>query len=1177
MPSLPEQLQSLISSSGLSEDIGGQIGTITSAASTLSSLIDSPPDEIDDLISGLTNISPSNVQLPDNFLSGFSDISNVIPSDLSNITGGLEEILSGIGDVVDLDVLDSIQDFIQCLQNLALLIEIDFSRFQFTSTDSTTEDSTETSSSSSSESASGESTSSESSGSGESSEGTSSEASGSEGEGAGSSSEASSSSTVEDSAAVSATKNISDLVGSLPTPFNAQNAVTFLRDLLQGIPRANAKMSHVPIYDDMLQLLNTSVQFSEMDVSGLQNHIQSTLTSLSTALDRDGLKPIHELSKLVSEIQTKTDFSLLSTQTSNVASGLEEIATALETSNISTIDSPLATVNGSLDLLLPQLENINSNLLNNELALFNQSLPQLNRALDQSMRRLQRLLKTPATADFFVIIDEVIQQGINQSGIQDLTSAVEDLFKNITDIVALLNASVVKDALGTVTSGLNTALDAFDTAMLQVTSTVSAVFDEVENALDVVDTENFRENVENALQEIQNTIETVIDQLFTPIRTAVSTAVNLIDTAVDSFDPEQIKTAIENIINQITAIFSSPEVMDAIQLIKSTIETVTEQIQAASFTPVVDGVVTGIDGVKDVFQLVEPSLLSDSLKQQIQSAIDGLPDDLEQPIDTLTSELAQLIEEGPKPLILQIQEPVESLALQLNEISPDKLIGNDLFKEYEKLLTDLAEFTPSTLLTPIQDALTELKEEISRQIDLASLLKPVEDVYDGMVEQLNQLDPAAIIEPINEKINDLSQGFLDILPEETVFEIIEKVVSSLESARAFVTEVKTLIDTLAGMVSELAEPETQLTAWLQPTLDLVDSMPDIPGIDATFTGISENIDKLKKAGLSTQISNAVNPLQTALTSLDVETTQNRLLAAYVRLNRTTIEALPASPQRTSLLALLDRFNPVNPPLSLVFTKLRETQSAIQTLMSSTETSFADWDDRFFRTDSTFNVMQISSVTSQTVKDLMKQSIEDHAIKPLTKLLSSFGGAFSAFDGPIEELQGFVDAIDDLFSDITEGPGSLGEIQEILEGLVERIENLNLDFLEQELDEIFEVVKQKFDDINPKPLREALQSLLDDTLELIDVEQILPQSEVQLIDTTYSDAITKLTALNPNTLISEIVQPAFDEKIEPILKLFDLTDPIDVLLERMDGLAEELDTELDKVDTAYQGMMQAVPV
>ena len=1170
MPSLPEQLESLISSSNLTADLDGQIGSITTAASTLSSLISSPPTEIDDLISGLSNISVDNIQLPDNFLSGFSSISDVIPTDLSSVTGSLDSVISGITDVVDIDVLDDIQSFIQCLENLSALAEIDFSQFKFTSSSESSATSTSTASGTGSgstgETSGGETGGSAGSGSGEGGVGTGTGESG-----------AGASTTASESKTVVAVKNISEMMDNVPETFNAQNAVGFLRDVLKGLPRANAKMGHLPIYDDVLQLLNTTITFSEMDASGLQTHIQTTLTSLATALDRDGLKSVHEISQLVTDIQSKIDFDQLSTQGTQVAVAMEQIATAVEASDISTIDAQITTINNSLDVLLPQLETISSNVLSTDIAKFNKNLPKLNIRLDQSMRRLQRMLQAPAAADFFVIIDDLIQQGISQSGIDDLTNGVKSLFENLTKVVSLLNASVVKDALSTVTGGLGSALDAFDTALLQVTSSVSAVFDEVDNALDVVDTASFRENVENALQEVQDTIETIIDTLFTPIRTAVTAAVNLLESAVDSFDPEQIKNAIQNIIDQITSIFSSQEVMDAIQLIKTTIETVTEQIQAASFTPIVDGVVTGIDGVKDVFQLVNPAILSDSLKQQIQSAVDSLPEDLEQPIDTLTSELDQLIDEGPKPLILQIQEPVESLAKQLKEISPDKLVGNDLFTEYENLLSDLADFTPSTLLTPIQEALSDLKDEISRQIDLATLLKPVEDLYDEVVAQMDQLDPAAIIEPINEQISDLSTGFLEILPEETVFEILDKVVSGVETGRDFVGEIKSLLDKILEMIASLVDPETQLTQWLQPTLSLVDGLPDIPGIDTTFTTISQNIDKLKKSGITTQISQAVTPLQTALDDLDPQTLQNRLTAAHVRLNRSTIEALPASSQRTALLSLLDRFNPIDPPLSRVFNTLQETRTGLQTSLTTIDTALANWDDRFFASGSTFNAMQLSSVTSQTVKDLMKQSIEDHVIKPVGKLFSSISSAFGALDDPIEELQNFIDEIDDLFADITEGPGSLGEIQDILEGLVERISNLNLDFLEQELDEVFDAVKQKFDDINPKPLREALQALMDDTLDLIDVEQVLPQTEVQQIDTTYSTTIATLTALNPNTIITDIVQPAFDEKIEPILKLFDLTEPIEVLLERMDGLAEELNTELDKVDNSYQGLMQAVPV
>ncbi len=1174
MPSLPEQLQRLISSSTLSTDLQGQIGSITTAAATLGNLVDSPPGEIDDLINGLTHIPLTHLQLPDDFLRGFSSLAQVVPGDLTDITGNLDTLMAGMGEVLDVSVLESIQAFMLCLGRLSPLIEMDFKKFQWGSTPPGSPSLAQ-----GIPGTTGELEGSEAHDSGGSEGGAGEPAGHDPAEHNPVSVEADNSPAIEplESRAVVATKNISEILGAFPTPFNGENALLFFRDVLRGLPRDNAKMAHIPVYDDVLQLFDTALEFSQMDSVGLVTHIQNTLTSLATALDREGLKPVHDLTRRGSELLVRIDFDQLGLDSIQVAEALEEIAAALDSEDISGIDTQLLMLHTALDTLSPQLESIQASVLDNELAQMDRSLVKFSRNMDQSLQRLQRILKAPAAADGFVIIEDLIQQGLHQSGIQDLTVAAENLFKHMGDILGLLNTARVQQALTSVTTGLDAALEGFDTVLLQVTRRVSQVFDEIDHALDSINTAGFQETVENALQEIETRIASVMEQFFTPLRDVITSGVDLIASAVDSFDPERIKATIQNVIDQITGIFSSPQVLEGIQLIKSTIETVTEQLQAVSFAPIAEGVVTGIEEVKKVFQLVEPALLSESLTRQLQTAITALPGDLEQPIHRLTSELDRLIQEGPKPLILKIQVPVASLAAQLHEISPDRLVGNELFNAYETLLTDLAGFTPSTLLIPVQNALTELKAEIVRQMDLNALFQPLEEAHQGLVGQLNQLDPRTIIQPINQQIGQMTTGFLDLVPEESLFEIVEHLISGLESARAFVDEVKHLLSTLTGMATGLADPETQLTLWLQPVLDQVDTLPEIPGIEITFQTISQNIDQLKKAGLMAQIDQALLPLQTALGSLDLETLQNRLFAVNARLNRSAIEALAPSTQKTDLLALVDHLSLVSPRLGRVLSKLEETHTRLQTLLDNREGMLAHWDDRFFGTEACLSALQLGQAGPQTVKEMIRESIQAHTIQPISKLFSSLATAFSAFDGPVNELQQFVDGLDGLFSDILEGPGSLGEIQKTLQGLVDRIRNLNLDFLEQALDRVFNSVKQKFDDINPRPLRDSLQALLDNTLDLIDVQQLLPYSQVEQIDRSYGEAISALTALNPNTLISEIVQPAFDEKIEPILKLFDLTDPISLLLERMDGLAQELKSELDKVDTAYKAMMQAVPL
>ncbi len=1147
MTGLSEQLQSILSAVDIEGSLGTQLGSITGAASVIVGFINDPPEEINGLESGISNLDLSRIRLPDNLSSEFSGLSDLIPSNLGSVTGVLNQALEGISGSIDSNALTAVQNFIECLTRLSVLLETDFSGFSFSTPPSLSagplpdinldinpdidpaidRDSPEPG-------------------------------------------------TPENSRALESVKNISALVDQLPSPFNAQNSIEFCRDLLKGLPRESTRMAHVPIYDDLYGLLNMAAALPAMDAAGLTTHIQTTLAQVSDTLYREGLKPVYRLSEKAGELILAADLASLESQAAALSTALDQIVSAVDSGDISGIDANLTQADAALDSLLPLLTTLQTQVKGKQAAHITLQLSTLSRDLNQAMFGLQKKFTPPSLDPVLNQVTPLIEQAVAGSGIQELTRVAAQLSRQIIDILSLLDASVIKTPLQAIADGLDTALDAFDSAMRQVTGNVSTLFDGVNQALDQVDTEALQQNIISTLEEIQNTLETIINTLFEPVRQVISTAVGQIETAVNAFDPETVKSAIEDVINQVTAIFSTPEVQNAVNLIKSTIETITEQLQNASFTPLVDGVVTGVDGVKDVLETVPVDLLGDTLKQQLQAAINALPQDLQPVIDSLTSELDELIDGGPKPLILRMQKPVASLAEELNSISPDKLVGNDLFEAYEELLIDLQDFTPGSLLSPIRDALDGLGEDIRSQIDLASLLAPLEALYNELVSQIDQLDPAGIMDPVNEQIDSVKESFFEILPDEAVFEVLDKVISGVETASAFVTEAKNLTDTLRRMKDELADPEEQLTQWLQPVLDQVRALPDIPGLDAVLGQISDRTNALKKTDLTTEINQALSPLQTHLNTLYPQVLQNRLADIHGRI-RSGLTSLPDTAQKTALQALMDRFNPVSPLFAGSLGTLELIRTQIQTTLDQTDTTLADWDDRFFGSTSPLAALQVETPGTGAVKTLMEDSIQNHIIKPAASLLKTVTAVASVLDGPLNELDNLVDVVDDLVTGIVDSPGSLGDIRDSLNQMLERIQGLSLDFLQAELDALFSTVKQKFDNINPRVLRQTLETELNDTLDLLDMEQVLPQSEIQAIDTTYSQAITKLQALNPDTLITQVVQPLFEERIQPLLKLFDLTEPIEVLIDRMDTLALELNTELGRVNTAYQNMLQAVPI
>ena len=157
-----------------------------------------------------------------------------------------------------------------------------------------------------------------------------------------------------------------------------------------------------------------------------------------------------------------------------------------------------------------------------------------------------------------------------------------------------------------------------------------------------------------------------------------------------------------------------------------------------------------------------------------------------------------------------------------------------------------------------------------------------------------------------------------------------------------------------------------------------------------------------------------------------------------------------------------------------------------------------------------------------------------------------------------------------------GPGSAGAIKTAIDTLVDRLRNLDLDFLKEGLAGVFANVRAKLEAIGPKALEPRFQDAFDNALDALDLSSVLPQPELDQLDADVGKVIDALKELDPSKLIVDAVQPAYDEKVAPLIDAFDFTGVLDALITALHNLRDELESELERVNQGYQAMLAAVP-
>ncbi len=217
-------------------------------------------------------------------------------------------------------------------------------------------------------------------------------------------------------------------------------------------------------------------------------------------------------------------------------------------------------------------------------------------------------------------------------------------------------------------------------------------------------------------------------------------------------------------------------------------------------------------------------------------------------------------------------------------------------------------------------------------------------------------------------------------------------------------------------------------------------------------------------------------------------------------------------------------------------------------------------------------LTVGPAVGQSVRDL----VASRFAAPMNAAFALTVPLATGVDAIVTEVKKLVDDLDAKLGSLVTGPGSLGDIKDTIESLVDRLHAVNLGFLTTSLHDLFADVRGNVAALDPANLAQALSADFDELLGQLDLSQALPQADVDTLDADYQEVIDKLAQLDPKKLVTDVVQPVFDSDVKPLLDAFDLSKLLDALVDKLHGLKDELKQELAKVNDSYKQMRAAIP-
>jgi len=1117
--------------------IGGEVGNLTNIADTVSQLSQGQPLELDSFVQSIAEMDLPVFDFADDIINQVAQVRDIIPTDIGDILGPVTQALGKIEGSLGEGITDLVGPFVTAFDAINTLIHTDFSF-------------------------------------------------GASADGGGGtpaiprSIVSSDPSTQIDTTKLAAFGNAMD---ELPADASVGSLLEWFNDTISIDPTSpiNAAFRSIPFLDDIREPLETVLEWAAMSQGDFQTQIINTLQTLAQAIQAQTTQWLEAQFQELNDIISALNLTELRQVVEDIQTRLDELRGLIDTDAIT--DAVLTEIEAAIAALILQRDALAQAFVDDVKAELENKLKIIAVVpimLEEKMSSLIMLLQPPAgisNAGASEPFPPGIPEATAFAGLEGFLDQYTEVFENLMNA---LDISEITEAFEAPTEAIDDAVEEIDQAVTMVTLEITNRLSQVQNLIASLDLPGIVDNAEQAVEDFSDSVVGTLTDTFTPVRDSIEAVTTQISAVVTTFNPAAVVATIEQGIDSVAAELQAPEIVDALAVMEK-LKSIAERLDRLSFTPVADEVVGTIDGMTTAVAGVG-SNLDDPLLGLLKGALGVLPDSLEPVTDPLVEGIGTVINAGPLPLLEAIKDVPQTIVDAINDFNPGELIGDSLSGPFQDLITELEALDPGMILDPINDEIENLKTRLRENAQPGQLFDPLIEVHEQILTDLEGFNPGEIIDPINEALTEATATIASSIPLDDVFDGIETVINDIQRilgadgvADSIIDLIQRFREYLTPFVEATENISDQIQEWLGESLAVVDDI-DISTMQSAFESVTDAIDSVQSEAIQLIYDNAVVPINTALTE---QLQPGALMTSLVKSHsdcRTAWNGLADSIDKARIDSILLSVNPTAPDLAEVFTAYGRVITVLSDTQSGLETTLATWDETFHQVDGVLASYREVPASPEELKQWLIDSLDNRLISPLQSLFEKFAPTATLLDAFIAPIVDLVTALRDTVNGIIAAPAALLAVGDSLQAVLDRIESINLDFISDSIDDIFDEVKDQFRGLDPRGLKLAVNESFEDILNVISLDQIVPLDALDQADADINAALEGLRQLDPQVLITDVIQPKFEEALAPFVSALDLTPSIELLIARLQPIEAELGTEMDRVNSSYQGFKNSVP-
>jgi vacuolar-type H+-ATPase subunit E/Vma4 len=800
--------------------------------------------------------------------------------------------------------------------------------------------------------------------------------------------------------------------------------------------------------------------------------------------------------------------------------------------------------------------------------------------------------------DKFAAAIQRIEDAIKGLDLGVVRRKIEEVFEEINGVIGRFDLNRLTTKLADLQNQLQIVLDALDGALYEAIAAIRAVFTKIKDALRSIASAlgsydeqgvfhfHIQQQIEGFLNGVKQTLQETIRPLLEEFKSTIGQTLQQVRDGLNAVkgEIEAVKARLEEMLQGVNEELQSLDVAGTVESTRQKLEEMLNSLGVIDFDPVVDPVVGQINEMSTALKKIDVSSLNEFTIGALKVAVEVVVaiDFSVQITDALMAEFDKLLE-IPKNALGEIETSVEGVIERFGQLAPAALLAplDDLFDpitahldalKLETLIKPLDEWygraqqgldqiSPATLLQPLIDLHARLTGALD-SISPAGLISPLREAIEGVKAQIRKIDVTGLASELSGVINRVKSALDQIAPDRLLTPLVtafDKIIGALDGfdpailLKPFADIFGAIAAPLANLTADHARLIGEIFTVLRGIVDAFDPRTLFRVVREKAAAVSTMLQQLGIGGIIAALKGPYDAMSAAFETGGGKA--NASLSVSVEgLNPLRNVALTqAAADLQTIQSRLDALAQAEPPADLA----NSYDTGIRKLL---ESLIPAWAKENISADSIRRAFQLANPLNLTAEinrlyEAIKQQLHNFDPRILQEQIKA----------SFEKLTASITSLDP--------QAILSQVQGVIDALIQRLDGIDLQLIADELDGVADEVRNVIAGLDPRPIIAQLQGLVDEVKGLVAALQ--PSQLLSELNEPFELSKAIVAEFNPATF-KEPLQTVF-ENIQTVLAAIDIGIILKPLAERLEQLRSELEEGLKRTETAFNGMLQAIPV